>query len=191
MESMAPWPAIALAVSLLVTGSGCSGARDRVEDVSSPPSLRLFIPGVPFHPQDAYQCGPASLATVLNYWGDNTSPEEIAQAIYLPRLKGTLGIDMWAYAHERNFKAEMHRGSLKDLERLVEARVPAIAFLDLGYPWLPVPHFVVVVGLDTDAGTIIAHDGAAPNTAISYSRFLHAWSKTNYWTLVVRPKPDA
>ncbi|HLB02506.1 MAG TPA: C39 family peptidase, partial [Nitrospiria bacterium] len=41
----------------------------------------LYVEGVPFYPQKEYQCGPASLAAVLNYFGQAVSPEEIAEAI--------------------------------------------------------------------------------------------------------------
>ena len=38
----------------------------------------------PFFPQQAYQCGPAALATVLNANGVSISPEQLVPQVYLP-----------------------------------------------------------------------------------------------------------
>lgn len=151
---------------------------------------RIYVPGVPFYPQEAYQCGPASLAAVLNYWGKAVTPEEIAAAIYSPRLKGTLSLDMWQYARAQDLEADMRNGSLEDLRGHLEQHIPVIAFLNLGYRWLPVGHFVVVVGLDPDAHSVITYSGTEQDSRISYDRFLDAWQKTKFWALVVRPKTD-
>jgi hypothetical protein len=55
--------------------------------VKGPETLRL-IQNVPFYPQEAFQCGPASLAGVLNYWGLPVSPEVIAVKLYSPQPRG-------------------------------------------------------------------------------------------------------
>ena len=153
-------------------------------------SHRIYVSGVPFYPQQAYQCGPASLVAVLNYWGKPVTPDDIATAIYSPRLKGTLSLDMWQYALAQDLQADMRNGSLEDLKGHLEQHVPVIAFLNLGYRWLPVGHFVVVVGLDPDARSVITYSGTEQNSRISYDRFLEAWQKTKFWALVVRPKTD-
>jgi hypothetical protein len=42
----------------------------------------VILPGVPFFKQEAYQCGPAVLATVVDYWhqrtgkGNRVTPEQ-------------------------------------------------------------------------------------------------------------------
>jgi predicted double-glycine peptidase len=123
----------------------------------------------------------------LNYWGKEVTPEEIATAIYLPRLKGTLSLDMWQYAQNQQFRADMRKGSIEDLKIHLTKHIPVIAFLNLGYDWLPVGHFVVVVGLDQRERAVITYNGKKQNSRISYDRFLHAWQKTNFWTLVVQP----
>jgi ABC-type bacteriocin/lantibiotic exporter with double-glycine peptidase domain len=179
-----------LVCTWLVSGA-CSLTSPRHTSESPPGVNGWYISGVPFYPQLAHQCGPASLAAVLNYWGDRVTPDEIATAIYSPRLKGTLSLDMWQYARAQHFQADMRRGSLEDLEAHVHANIPVIAFLNLGYDWLPGGHFVVVVGLDADKGSVITYSGKEQNSRIPYDRFLKAWRKTNFWTLVVRPKSEA
>jgi ABC-type bacteriocin/lantibiotic exporter with double-glycine peptidase domain len=184
--------AVCLAVGVLHAGmvsAGCSlaGSPSALVDTLRPADAELYIANVPFHPQQTYHCGPASLAAVLNYWGDQSSPDDIADAIYSPRLKGTLGVDMWTYAQAHHFKAEMRSGSLDQLEQLILRKIPVIAFLNLGYDWFPVPHFVVVVGLDPHTSSVITYNGREQNSVIPYDQFTRAWGKTNFWTLVVAP----
>jgi ABC-type bacteriocin/lantibiotic exporter with double-glycine peptidase domain len=174
----------------VVTSTACSSTGSLAPPEDPAPSNTLYISGVPFFPQLADQCGPASLAAVLNYWGKGVTPDEIATAIYSPRLKGTLSLDMWQYAQNQQLQADMRKGSIEDLERHLTNHIPVIAFLNLGFDWLPVGHFVVVVGLDQMDRAIITYNGKTQNSRISYDRFLHAWQKTNYWTLVVQPHKE-
>ena len=74
-------------------------APDRVRGGSG-----RVVEDVPFYPQERYQCGPASLASVLNYLGVKVSPEEIASDIYSKTAKGTLDIDMVSYVLGRASK---------------------------------------------------------------------------------------
>ena len=49
---------------------------------------------VPFFPDDEDQCGPATLASMLTYWGIPSDPRMLKDEIYLRRLRGTLPIDL-------------------------------------------------------------------------------------------------
>ncbi len=173
---------------IVCAGCGLAGPVTYAEVDSSEPDL--YISAVPFFPQEAYQCGPASLAAVLGYWGKHTSPDEIATAIYSPRLKGTLGLDMWSYAQAQHFMATMQSTTLDELRTFIRQRIPVIAFLELGYHWLPLRHFVVIVGIDPQRQAVVAYNGREQNSRIPFPTFLQAWEKTNYWTLIVRPRSD-
>jgi ABC-type bacteriocin/lantibiotic exporter with double-glycine peptidase domain len=181
---------IALLVCAGMLGTACSWTGEIAPSEDFLSANAVYISGVPFFPQLADQCGPASLAAVINYWGKEITPDEISTAIYSPRLKGTLSLDMWQYAQNQQFQADMHKGSIEDLEVHLAKNIPVIAFLNLGLDWLPVGHFVVVVGLEPIKRYVITYNGKEQNSRISYDRFLHAWGKTNFWTLVVQPKLD-
>ena len=174
----------------MVTCAACSSTVQLAPPEDPAHFNSLYVPGVPFFPQLADQCGPASLASVLNYWGKGVTPDEISTAIYSPRLKGTLSLDMWHYAQKQQLQADMGKGSIEDLEIHLAQDIPVIAFLDLGFDWLPVGHFVVVVGLDQMDRAVITYNGKKQNSRFSYDHFLHAWGKTNYWTLVVQPHKE-
>src|SRR5690606_41022487 len=51
---------------------------------------------------DLYQCGPASLAMVLNHRGVAATPDSLKDRVYLPERKGTLQVEMISAARERD-----------------------------------------------------------------------------------------
>ena len=149
--------------------------------------VRHYISGVPFFPQSTYQCGPAALASVLNYYGCRVTPEEIAKAIYSERLRGTLSIDLVLYAQRMGFRARAYRGNLIDLKSHVSKDRPLIVFQDLGYLLLSLPHFSVVIGYDDAEGDLILHSGKQRDRATSYGKFSRSWREMDYWTLIILP----
>lgn len=178
-----------LTLLVLFMMMGCaSGASKSMAVSQAGLSSFVYVEGVPFYSQTEYQCGPASLAAVLNYWGRAVSPEEIAETIYIPRLKGSLNLDLWRYAMDQGLDARIHRGSLQDLEMELLQNRPVIAFLNLGYRFYPVGHFLVVVGLDPQQGAVIVNSGKEKDKRIPYKKFLAAWKKTQYWSLWINLK---
>lgn len=166
---------------------GCTHALT-VDLAQSLGKAYAYVEGVPFYPQKEYQCGPASLAAVLNYWGRSVSPDQITQAIYLHRLKGSLSLDLWRYARDQGFDARMQEGSLENLQAHLSHKQPVIAFLNLGFTFFPIGHFLVVVGLDPEQQAVIAYSGTEKDKRIPYNKFLSDWKKTDYWSLVITPK---
>jgi ABC-type bacteriocin/lantibiotic exporter with double-glycine peptidase domain len=178
------WRALVIGlVALVALGcAGTNGSHGQLPDKSP-----LYVEGVPFYPQLEAQCGPASLAAVLNYWGKEVSPEQIARDIYVPRLKGSLSLDLWRYARTQNFEATIDRGSLEYLQAHLMNNEPIVASLNLGYRLLPLGHYLVVVGLDPHERMVIAYSGTERNSRIPFDQFLSAWKKTGYWALLVKP----
>jgi len=68
------------------------------QGIYSNPATGFYIKDVPFFPQTRYYCGPASLASVMNYYGLSVTEEEIAKEIYITKLSGTLPMDILRYA---------------------------------------------------------------------------------------------
>jgi len=178
------------AVCFSLSMAGCVSADQFLRGEERPLSPNaLYVKQVPFYPQTQYQCGPASLATVLNYWGRHVTPEQIAQEIYRPGMKGTLSLDLWQYAKAQDFQASVRQGSWEFLETQVSRERPIIAFLNLGFRQVPLGHFLVVVGVDPEDKSVIAYSGVEKNQRIPFDRFKEAWEKTNYWSLLIEPQP--
>jgi ABC-type bacteriocin/lantibiotic exporter with double-glycine peptidase domain len=143
-----------------------------------------IIPGVPFYSQDAYQCGPASLAGVLNFWGIGVGPDEISNEIFSRSARGTLNIDMVLYAQKKGLYALQYRGSMDDLRKNIDSGHPVIVLVTYGFSLYEVDHFMVVIGY-YDNGVIV-NSGREQNKFIDERDFLKTWMKANYWTLVIK-----
>jgi predicted double-glycine peptidase len=149
-------------------------------------SDRHIIENVPFFPQEEYQCGPASLASVLNYWGVSSVPEEIAGTIYSQSARGTLNVDMVIYAQSRGLEASQYRGTWDDLRKEIDSGFPLIVLVDYGFSVFQSNHFMVIIGYGE--ADVVAHSGKHERKVIPLQDFLKSWEKTNYWTLLVTRK---
>jgi len=145
-----------------------------------------IIPGVPFYPQEEYQCGPASLAGVLNFYGLKISPAEIAGEIFSKEARGTLDMDMLFYAQKKGLNATQYTGSWDDLQKNVNSNRPLIVLIDEGFWVYQKDHFMVVVGYDE--GGLIVNSGKEQQAFIVRDHFLKTWARTKYWTLGIAPK---
>ncbi|MGE5299904.1 MAG: C39 family peptidase [Acidobacteriota bacterium] len=156
---------------------------------SAPPAARqgeTVIDNVPFYPQEAYQCGPASLAGVLNYEGFGTTPERIAEEIFSRSARGTLTLDMVLYAQRNGFSAHEYAGSMQDLKEKISVGQPLLVMVDYGFLAWQADHFMVVVGYSTDG--IIANSGKKEREFIQNDTFLRIWKKAGFWSLSIKKK---
>lgn len=168
------------------TVTGCAGSPGVSTDALHPKVHHLV--GVPFFPDSTDQCGPATLASVLTFWGAPTDPRSLREEIYLNHLRGTLPLDLLLAAEARGFKAEAYLGSTDNLREELAAGHPVIAFLDLGFLMFPQGHYVVVTGYDAQRQGFYVHSGLERDAFLSDSRFVKSWDKTSRWTLRVLPQ---
>jgi hypothetical protein len=175
-------------LSLFLTGCATLNPDDVLKAARVDGARGHFIEGVPFFPQTELMCGPAALASVLNYYGDSVGLDEVSTAVYHPELKGSLSMDLLIYAKERGFEAMFYKGGLEDLkQRLGEGR-PLILFLNLAYDFYPVGHYVVAVGYNEEMEVVVAHSGTSGAKVLSFGKLLDDWEKTGFSTLLVTPK---
>jgi ABC-type bacteriocin/lantibiotic exporter with double-glycine peptidase domain len=147
-----------------------------------------YIDGVPFYPQEENYCGPASLSSILNFYGRSFHQEEIAQDVFNAKLKGALTVDLLNFAKKSGFNAKFYRGSIENVKKNIEANRPLILFLNLGSEFLPVRHYLVVVGFDENEEHLITYSGREKNRVYPLATLLKAWKKTGYGTLQVFPQ---
>ncbi len=146
-----------------------------------------IIDHVPFHLQEDFQCGPASLAAVLNFWGVPVTPEEIARDIYSPSARGTLTLDMIGFPEKKGMKAVHYQGNMEDIRNKIESGYPLIVLVDLGVLVYQQNHFMVVVGYE--GNSVVVHSGKEPLKRIPLKNFMKTWAKTKFWTLWIKPLP--
>jgi predicted double-glycine peptidase len=165
----------------LIIFQGCAAGPDSVTSEVSPSIGSGKVNKVPFYPQVSFQCGPASLAGVLNFFGEGVTPDEIAEAIFRRDIRGTVTLDMVLYARKRGFLAEWYNGSVNDIRRSVDERVPLIVMVDLGFASVRKNHFMVVVGYTPEG--VIANSGKTREKLILWKNFLARWNRTKRWAL--------
>ncbi len=144
------------------------------------------IEGVPFFRQEAYQCGPSSLAGVLNYWGTKVSPEEIADDIYSKSARGTLDVDMVLYAERGGLYANQYKGNWEDLRQSIDKGYPVIVLVDYGFLVYQAYHYMNIIGYNERG--IIADSGSDRHKFIPRKDFIRSWQKTDFWTLLITPE---
>ena len=143
-----------------------------------------IIKNIPFYPQETYQCGPSALAMVLNYWGMNITPDNIAKEIFSKSAKGTLTIDMLFYVQGKGLDADVYKGNMEDVRKKIDHDYPVIVLVDYGFSVYQSNHFMVVIGYTEDG--VIVNSGKNQNKFIPEKDFLKIWNRTNNWTLLIK-----
>jgi ABC-type bacteriocin/lantibiotic exporter with double-glycine peptidase domain len=139
---------------------------------------------VPFFPDKTDQCGPATLAGVLSFWGKATTPKELRKEMYVAKLKGTLPMDLIMAAEQRGLKVTMVAGKIEQIQEELKAGRPVLAMLDMGYALAPVHHYVVITGFDEVRGGFYVHSAGKANRFMSYEVFDKKWKRTDYWAML-------
>ena len=167
--------------------AGCAGIqRPPLRDGPSQANDRRLL-GVPFFPDRSDQCGPSVLASVLTFWNHPVDPPTLKKEIYLAQLKGSLPMDLLLAAQNRGFKAHLYNGSIENLKSELKAGHPLIAFINRGFDFLPIGHFVVITGYDDTRQGLTLHSGLKKDRFITYQGFLGDWDKTKRSTLLILP----
>jgi len=148
---------------------------------------RVELTGVPFHPQEIHQCGPASLSMVLNAGGAMASPQELTEQVYLPGREGSLQIEMLAAARRNGLIAYELAPELNDLLAEVAAGSPVLVLQNLALSWYPRWHYAVVIGYDLERAEIILRSGLERRQVVPLTTFEHTWKRSGYWGMLAMP----
>ena len=182
---------ISLALAMLLAGCASSPKWPEQPGAGSHADIhqRTILHSVPFYPQERYQCGPASLAMMLNARGLETNPEILKELVYLPGKKGSLRVELVAGARSHGMLVYELDGTLENLLLEVAAGNPVLVMQNLGFNWWPQWHFAVVIGFDPEERHIILHTDTRERHEQSLTVFNKTWSRAERWSAVVM-KPD-
>lgn len=180
---------ILISLALVMILTGCASRPQWPEQASAGSHVdihqRLVLDSVPFHPQEQYQCGPASLAMMLNSQGFNTDPEILKELVYLPDRRGSLRVELVAGARSHGVVVYELDGRLASLLSEVAAGHPVMVMQNLGLSWWPQWHFAVVIGFDRNARNLILHTDTRARHEESLEVFMATWNRADNWAAVM------
>jgi tetratricopeptide (TPR) repeat protein len=165
---------------------GCATPQVSTLESHWPADLPVIadIKGVPFFPQEDYECGPASLAMVATAAGVKVKPEDLVEQVYLPGRKGALQQEMMAATRRQGLLAYPLNTSLETLMHEVAAGNPVLVFQNLSFSFYPVWHYAVVIGYDRDRRVFTLHSGRTERMEISLFTFERTWARAQYWSML-------
>lgn len=177
------------AAAVVLMAAGCAFLQKPVW----PPVVETLPPrhevaGVPFFPQEEYQCGPAALAMSLVRSGVPVAPDELTEKVYTASLRGSLQPAMVAAA--RRLGRVAYVISTPDaLFRELAAGYPVIVLQNLGLSWVPVWHYAVAIGYDIPGDDVLLHSGTTERLRTDWRVFSATWTRADSWgLLVLRPE---
>lgn len=178
-------------VIFLLLLAGCS-ATPQTRSVLSEPAAnwaaRLEHHQVPFFPQDAYQCGPAALATILTHSGVPVSAEEMVPKIYVPGRQGSFQVEILAATRASGRIPLIIDANMSSLLDWLNAGLPVLVMQNLGLSWYPVWHYAVVIGYDLTEEEILLRSGTIQRYSTDMALFERTWRRSAFWGLVaVKP----
>ena len=183
-------PALLLAaLSLALTGCATQQVAQLQQQQPAQLAQKIGALQVPFIAQEDYECGPASLAMVMQAAGLNISAETLVPQVYLPARKGSLQVEMLAATRRQGLVPYTLEPRLQDVLQEVSAGHPVLVFQNLSLPVYPVWHYAVVIGYDRDRNVMLLHSGRTPQMEMSLYAFERTWARGNYWAMLALP-PD-
>ena len=167
--------------------AGCAAPTPDLKPAKGVP-LASAVANVPLIEQEDFFCGPAALAMVAQWAGQDVSQDQVAELSFSPNAEGTFQSDMISAARRLGLLAVPTSG-FSALTAEVSAGSPVIVFQNLQAAWFPAWHYAVVTGYDLERGFVTLHSGQLSRTTMSLARFERTWAGGDGWALIVLP-PD-
>lgn len=175
---------------MLLMLAGCSSSLQYRElDANKPAGLaeRFVIPDMPFFPQDAYQCGPAALATMLTAQNLTVHPDDLRPLVYVPERQGSFQTEIMAATRTHGMLAYPLQQNLVDLLSEVASGNPVMVLQNLGLASLPQWHYAVVKGYDLERDVLVLNSGEIEDYELAISTFERTWARADYWAMLTVP----
>ena len=178
------------ALGLLLLAGALGGCAAQRALVSGAPARQgrdaaVEVAGTPFFPQEALQCGPAALATVLGAAGVEAQPDALAREVYTPGLGGSLQLELVAAARSRGFVPYVIAPESDALFAELVAGRPVLVLQNLRLRTWPAWHYAVVIGVDPATERVILRSGTERRLETPAATFLRSWDRADRWGLVL------
>jgi len=169
--------------------AGCAAPRVSALVARPPAGLPAAaeITSVPFYAQEDYQCGPASLAAVLQHAGRDATPTALVPQVYVPARKGSLQSEMLAATRRHGLVAYELAPRLEALLREIAGGTPVLVLQNLALDWAPQWHYAVAIGYDLEARSLVLRSGVTRRLAMRLDTFERTWARSGHWAMLALP----
>ncbi|MCC5881577.1 MAG: PA2778 family cysteine peptidase [Halomonas sp.] len=164
--------------------SGCASTPRLAESTEQSLPRQAWVADVPFHAQREYQCGPASLAMVLNHDGVDVTMETLIPQVFIPGRDGSVQPEMLATVRRHGRIPFVLDDTLDALLTELASGHPVVVMQNLSLPAWPMWHYAVAIGYDLDANELILHSGEEAERIESFRRFDSTWARSERWAFV-------
>lgn len=189
-----PLPGLFFAALLALLLSACAG-RGALQQMQTewPEQLprQAKLSQVPFYDNPSNHCGPASLAMLAGFHGQDVNFDELSEAMILPGKGGTLQLDIDRVSRQLGLAPYPLSGQFSDLLAHVAAGQPVLLFENLGLSWAPRWHYSVLIGYDLDRGQALLRSGNNAELWVSFYTLNNTWQRAGNWARVILPAEQA
>ena len=157
----------------------------------APLPSRHVLTGFRHEPQGWNNCGPATLAMALSYWGRTETQREIAPVLKPdPEDKNVSPEEMAEYVRTLGLEAVVRvGGDLNQIRRLLAGGFPVV--VETWYVRAPddqMGHYRLIIGYDDEARQFLTYDSLhGPDLPIGYQELDELWRVFNRVYLVIYP----
>jgi Tfp pilus assembly protein PilF len=160
----------------------------------------VVLSGVPLRVWGDNTCGAGALSTVLNYFQNPATEDQLNEKLKKGRHGGIVSVDLMIEARNRGFDARLVRGTTELVQQAVQSGSPPILMLRV----LDAPgvnqdlfHYIVVDGYDPERklARMQFGDGKERWASLATSTVApigggveKAWEGTDFATLIVEPR---
>jgi len=169
---------------LLLAGCATPQVAALLEQPPEKLPRQVELAAVPFYPQEAYQCGPAALATAVVHAGATTTPDALVAQVYLPAREGSLQVEMLAAARRHGLIAYRPAPQLRDVLSEIAGGAPVIVLQNLAFSFAPRWHYAVAIGYDLAREEIILRSGTSQRLVMTLSNFERTWARGGHWAMM-------
>ncbi|RTR05366.1 PA2778 family cysteine peptidase [Halomonas nitroreducens] len=171
-------------MACLLLLAGCASAPQVSPATREALPDRVKLDDVPFHGQRDYQCGPASLAMVLNAGGRDASVDALIPQVFLPGREGSVQPEMLATVRRQGMVPFRIPGEYDALLEELAAGNPVVVMQNLALPAWPLWHYAVAIGYDLPDESLTLHSGMTPERVVDVARFDATWARSDRWAFV-------
>ncbi len=169
--------------------AGCAASPPLSHGLPAAAPRAIELDATPFFPQEAFQCGPAALATLLVASGVEVTPEALAPEVFIPGREGSLTLELIGAARRHGRLPYVLETTAHELVEELQADRPVLVLQNLGTDALPRWHYAVLIGYDAGRNVAILRSGREPRLEMKWQRFAGSWHRGGRFALTTLP-PD-